>query len=546
VSKVVRLPGALAALGLGIAAGVALVVAVPLVGPVDGGLHLNGATTLRNAVGGLGAPASEYLRWFPVPVPNLLPEFVLALLTELISPEWAERTLILGYVILLPLAFLYALRGITRRADWLALFALPLTFNLPLHYGFYNFSYSIVLFLLVVGFSLRRSARPSASWMTGLGCLLLMTFLTHIVGFVEAVLFVIIVIGWPSIPQGSRHVSLRMISLICGLLVGCAGLTLATGFASPDKLGEKLTQIASTLLLLHGLVTFSAIEVPVVSILALTLFVLTLGVARGRRGGRIDREGDDLLLFSAMSFVALVVAPSHIGFGGSVITERLALFPAIGLVLWLASQQIAAHTLRRAGAGFALVAVALAVVRIPAYQEVGRAVDDFMTASPCVAPGATMIQATLHLPNLDHPSWRLDPLSDEAARVAAETNGIDLGNVEWSVPYYLLRFRASRDPYRWLPNPPGAIEQIPPSFDLAGYERGTGGRIDYVLVAGRGHASRDVLASKQWRHLRMQLGQMYQLVYMSPRGWVEVWERRIPGVQTAGSKARRGFHCHAP
>ena len=166
-----------------------------------------------------------------------------------------------------------------------------------------------------------------------------------------------------------------------------------------------------------------------------------------------------------------------------------------------------------------------------------------MTAAPCVARGATMLQAILHLPDLDHPEWRMDPLSGEAGRVAAQTGGIDLGNIAWSVPYYLQRFRDDRDPFRLIPTPRGAIEAIPPSFDLDGYEQRTGGRIDYVLVTGRRRATDEVLASSEWRRLRADLRRGYRLVHRSPRGWAETWERRVASVERAGAERRALTGC---
>ena len=134
-------------------------------------------------------------------------------------------------------------------------------------------------------------------------------------------------------------------------------------------------------------------------------------------------------------------------------------------------------------------------------------------------------------------------MANEASRVAAATHGIDLGNTEWSVPYYLLRFQPKRDPYQWIPTPPGAIEQIPPDFDLQRYEQRTGGQVDYVLVTGRSRAPAAILKSADWRSLHSQLERMYRKVYTSPDGWVDVWERRDPRLERAGQEARAAGNC---
>ncbi len=524
-------------------AGAGFIVLLPVQGLVDGAMHLEGAVTLRQSLAGLHPPAAAYLTWFPVPVPNLLPELSLALLTSFLSAYSAEKVLLVGYVISFPLAFLYALRGVRRGADWLALFAIAYTFSLPVNYGFYNFIYSIVLFLVLAGYSLRLGERASPGRWGVLGALLVATYLTHAVGFLEAVLFIGVILVWPRLASSVRtrvNVILLATPVVLLVLASIAGLA---GVVPMGKVETRWSWFAGTIALTHGLVTFSRLEIIVGVLLALTLIVPLAASLRRQGRVRLDRPRDALLVVTLLNVLGVILAPTRLPIGGSVIGERFALFAALSFVLWVASYELSAIALRRAGVVFVVAGVALTLIRIPAYNEIRNASADFATAGRCIARNSTLLQADLHLPNQDHPAWRVQPLADEAGRVAAATHGIDLGNDEWSVPYYLLRFKGDRDPYQWIPNPPGAIEQIPPDFNLLRYERRTGGQVDYVLVTGRSRAPAKILASPQWRSLHGQLMRMYRKVYTSPAGWVEVWERREPALDRAGEKTRAAADC---
>lgn len=516
---------------------------VPLTGFVDGGLHLNSAVMLREAAFGLDEPGSIYLEWFPFPVPNLLHELALATLTAGISPYTAELVLIAGYVVGFSLAFVYAVRGVSREADGLALFAIPVTFTFALHYGFYNFSVSVIMFLLVVGCAMRLGAAPGAARIGLLSLLVGLAYLSHLVGFVEAVVAVGVVIGWRVV---AAHGSIRR--LVPVFVVGAMLLAffLFATSSKPTGFGlDRLVEVAQTLSLAWGIATFGLAEAAVLLVVAVMLLVLVIRAVRLRRGSFGLREADSLLLLVLIQVAAVVLAPSGLDSGATYVTERLALFPALTIVLWLAAAKPAIPTswLTPVSIVLVLLSISLFVIRLPHYREISAASRDFSSASLCVARRATMIQATLHLPDRDHPSWRVDPLSDEAGRVAASTSGIDLGNVAWAVPYYVLRFKDELDPYQLIPSPAGEIEAIPPNFDLEGYERRSGRHIDYVLLTGRSRAPQDVLAARGWTNLRAWLAKSYTRVYRSPLRWVEVWERNDPRLRQAGAHQRRMSGC---
>ena len=74
----------------------------------------------------------------------------------MLGADAAEKALVAAYVVLLPLALRYALRGVDPRADWLAVVAVPFTPHYLFTYGFYNLCLGLGLGLLVVGLALRQ------------------------------------------------------------------------------------------------------------------------------------------------------------------------------------------------------------------------------------------------------------------------------------------------------------------------------------------------------------------------------------------------------
>ena len=144
------------------------------------------AKGLSDFVAGSSITASRALEWNFVPVPNLLPELVLAAVMRVIGPHWAERLIVLGYVALLPFAAVWAIRQVRPGATPLAFLVLALTFNVPFLWGFLNFSYSIVGFLVVGGLLLRWQGQLDSRRTALLAFALVLVFFTHLVGYLEA------------------------------------------------------------------------------------------------------------------------------------------------------------------------------------------------------------------------------------------------------------------------------------------------------------------------------------------------------------------------
>ncbi len=536
-------------LSLTIVAEIAFLVAIPRFVTVDGATHVGSAAVIRDVLQGAGAVHLRYLDFTAFPAPNILPAIGLALATLVLEPAASEKLLQIAYVILMPLALLYALRSVRAGRDWLAILAVPLTFTFAFQYGFYDFSVGVGLFLVAAGFLWRHRTAPGWRAATVFGTLAFLLYLTHVVPFLNLLVFGGVVATWRATsaliaggPRAAAGVVAKMLPLAISTLpsvVLAAAFFLTTDSAVPDKYLALPLQIIGVLGLGLGLVTTDRLEILVAVGLAVTLLVMFVD-ALGRRlreSPRATSDEDALLVYAVVAVLIACLAPGSVASGGSYIPERLALFPVYGLALWLAAAGLRPWAARLGGLVWLTAAAALLVVRLPTTVRLSDAAVEYEAVAPCIALQSTMIQ--VNLARLSAGSLaRTDPFTSETGRIAAVTRGHDLGSFEGTFPFFLFRNKPVNDPTRWLLTRPDGFG-VPPGVDLARYLARPDGTVDYVLVVGRPMASPETLADSGSVLLRDQLAHGYRLVARSASGLLEAWERMSTSLATAGDARRR-------
>src|SRR2546423_563630 len=95
----------------------------------DGGAHLANADVLLQSLQPAATAYHKYYQFSHRPLPNSLGHFLLALLMLVTKPAVAEKVLVSGYVIGLPLAVRYGLRAVRPASGWLAFAVIPLSLN---------------------------------------------------------------------------------------------------------------------------------------------------------------------------------------------------------------------------------------------------------------------------------------------------------------------------------------------------------------------------------------------------------------------------------
>jgi hypothetical protein len=492
---------------------------------VDASQHIEAASALLEQLRD-GSLAEPFLRWNPWPAPSILATLLLAGWIPIAGSAGAETLVLTLYVVSMGAATWYAIRA-TPGNEWLALFALPLTFSLSFLWGFLSFSFSVVAFLVVAGFTLRTDPNMPPRRILGLAALLVVAFFTHLVGYAAAAIFVAVVFATRAVLMPT----LRLAILVRGavVLVPSALLTLAfvasSGSASATSWGDPLRRLAGMLTLRSGLVTYERVEIVFSLVVAAVLWILVVGALLRRQWAQgHDPDGLGIGLFVILIAFLGIIAPQSVASGGGILWQRLVVFPVFGALLWLSRQRLPrSHVITCAGAA-ALAALGLAVVRYDDLRHMERITNDLMAIAPCVDVHSTIVQGNLaYVPRGSSP---FDPHSGEAGRLAVARDGIDLGNLDWDPPFSLQRFRDETSAYKHLVRPGAGFEDVPPPFDFDNYERTTGTRVDFVLLWGRPDMTAEVATSQAFRRFDRDFEAKYRFVARSPESWWELWKRR--------------------
>jgi hypothetical protein len=162
----------------------------------DGAAHLANADIVLHWLRGDAAVYRSYYMMNPLPVPNWLGHFVLAMLMLVVRPIVAEKLFMSAYLILLPLSVRYAVRSVRKSAGFLALLAVPLSLNWITHQGFYNFSASVVVFFFALGYWLRRRERMNVRRMIVLALFGLLLYAGHLSSVLIFALTIFILACW--------------------------------------------------------------------------------------------------------------------------------------------------------------------------------------------------------------------------------------------------------------------------------------------------------------------------------------------------------------
>ncbi|HMS84409.1 MAG TPA: hypothetical protein PKD12_12220 [Nitrospira sp.] len=511
---------------------------------VDMAAHLASARGVADIIGGGSVTTSHLLEWNFIPPPNLLPQLVLGALVPTVGSLWAERCILVTYVIVFSLSAVWAIRQTRPGTMLLSFFVLPLTFNLPFLWGFLNFSYSIAGFLFVAGLLMRWDGQLDSDRMKMLALALVLVFFTHLVGYLEAGLLSVCMLGAACILSDRPLAALTRAAMA---LSPAAVLTLVflilTG-SEPTSvsfdLAAKLAALKGLISLTTSVATYDRLErVPCVAT-GIALWILLLMAAMRGQWSWIYRPAPlGLAAFVFLSSVVAVFAPSGMGTGGTLGSIRYALFPILGAILWLAYQPLPPRIVLIGATVACLAALSLASIRHDELRAIEIALQDLRNLESCVSPDSTVVQAnlrTVKFGSLARPS----SLVAETGRLTAARKALDLSNVDWSVPFGLLRFREETNPYTHLVRPGKGffrIESVPPPLDLEGYEHHTNILVDYIVVFGRTlptgaieiqppEQSADLVALELNR-FESTLNQHYVRVRTSSLGIWELWGRRL-------------------
>jgi hypothetical protein len=469
----------------------------------DGPVHMTIARVLRDYHRPDGQVLRGYFELNDEAVPNRFIYFILADVLRFVSVPAAEKILLGAYVILLPLSMRYAIAGVAPANGFLAVLALPFTFNFLLNMGFYNFSVSLVAFFFALGWWLRYRERFGPWAMLVFASLSVWVYFCHAVTLVA----LLAAVGSAAIWLAFEKRSLRDLAWLALASLPAAALTFSYAgdlgsYRGWLPLADRLWRLAT----LNALVSVDSRT----DLLAAFLAVALAGVAFRLLPRRHPTTGLGAAV-AALLLLALA-APQAVGVG-NFITDRLILFPYMLLIPWLATCEHSSRSrlgLEILGAGIGLAMLGLLV---PRWQEVNQYLAEAAPAMERVAPGSTYLPLAFSYvgkapdggPLVD----KVLPFLHAGDQVSARRTVANLNLFAAGTDAFPIRYRPERNPYTHLRTRDGWVL--------------SGSRIDYVLVWWPRAREPRLLET---RRLLVELGTGYDRVYTSPRDLVRLYRRK--------------------
>jgi hypothetical protein len=504
----------------------------------DGPAHLNNANVLREYYYPDRTVFREYYYLNQNPDPNWLGHLILAGLMYIVPILVAEKLLLSGYIVLLPISARYALRALGPNGASVAFLAFPFTYNYLFHMGFYNFSYSLPAFFFLVGYWLRH--REGFTWrqVVGLALLSLVLFFSHLVSVVTAYLLIVLMALWltacdVATPSGQRPSRFRgllrgvWMRLVVPALAFAPTIALTWWFLQRKGMERSATppfeNLLGRLARLESLISYNEWEgwfsTQVVGLfLVVMVYVLVSKVRR-----REWRRWDGLLLVVAAFVYVYFTAPDGMS-GGGFISHRMNLYPFLGLMLWFAVQSYEPLAMRAVQAFASAIAVALLVMHTLKYAELNDYLREYLSGSHLIETNTTVLPLCFshqgHAPDGRVLSSRIGLFLHAPGHIGAQRRVVELDNYEGNTGYFPVQFRPAVNPFAHI----GAIEAQPPQVEFLTYPARTGGRVDYVLVW---RVRDDQREHEHTKSIFRQLDEGYDRIFTSPqRGFMKLYRRK--------------------
>jgi hypothetical protein len=503
----------------------------------DGGNHVEAVLGL------LELPRSALLQRFYLPnyglQPNWLTQILFAGLVQVTSPAVAEKLVLSGYLLLLPLAFRAALPR-TARGRWAALSIFPFVASYPFHMGFWNFSYSLVLWFVTLGFWYRTRGRLGARRGLAFGALFLLLFVAHSVSTAAALAAMSAILGWRLALGwvGARGRPARRRRLVAGYLrrglatALCAAPTLALLAAfmvrQPKPLSYRppFLDYLKHFFSLYALVSFDRWEIALGAAVALAV-ALGVGLTLRERRRRRLRPVDGWLAAAVVATALYFAMPDAVA-DGAQLNDRLALYPFFAALLWLGLAAGRRARVRAVALALAALFLAGTAFRLVRYRELDGYLADYAAVASQVPEGSTILPLTFAPLGPRQGGWpdgkkllsyRVHVFQHAAGWIAAARHGVDLDNSQANTQHTPLRWRPELNPFTLMNTVPFGMEAEPPCVELWPYQALVG-RIDAVLVWG---ATPQALLHECGAAVAGELAAGYRRAWVSPRGLMQLY-----------------------
>jgi hypothetical protein len=402
---------------------------VNLVPTQDGPVHLAQSDLIaRFGWGGtLAEPAASFYQWNPRVEPNFAIYAVIAGLIRLTGDALLANSIFLMLYGLVWVVAAFAIAHTESRKPALAvLLLLPLAFGRFIHLGFYNYALGVPLFLLFAGFRRRLAGRHDVAALVATAVFLLALCMTHVTAAVAACLLLAaegLTRANGALQRSGPRIAARTFAIdgAWALAAALPTLLLVGSFliAYHDIPGEVPSRLQLIPRLVGASYLFSFTWWEVVALAPLLGAVAIVGIATLRSFRSLD------LLWPVFLILVLALSALNLGTGTASLSDRLAPFTWIAVVLMVASAPLNAALVRALGVAAIIGLAGQTAIRAIAYKSWAPALDSVYAAGRG-NPGATFVNVDLTPLQNTGFSWRLRPTlhADQIAAVAAHGAGL--------------------------------------------------------------------------------------------------------------------------
>ena len=485
--------------GIAITALLLLALAVLLDGPIwlvklvptqDGPVHLAQADLIaRFGWGGvLQEPAASFYQWNPRIEPNSAIYLLLAGLIRLTGDALIANSLFLSLYGLLWIGAAYTIsRSETERPILPTLLLLPIAFGIFIHWGFYNFALGVPLFLLFAAFWRNMRERGDAMAFITTALFLTALYLTHITAVVAACLLLAadgVARAIRELDRSGPGVAGKRL-MIDGIWAAAAALPVLLLIASflmayQNIPGEApgndggVTQIFRRIFAATYLFTFTWWELVALAPLLGALAIAAIAALR-----RI-RSSD--LTWPVFFVLVLLLSLLNLKTGSASLSERLAPFSGIAIVMTIASRQPGAALVRTLCVAALAGLIGQTAVRSLAYKSWAPTLESELAAGRA-NPGKTFANSDLiALRDSKLFAWRVRPTLHAAQTVALAARGVGLSSPLPSTRYFgyfPLQYVEARDFMRSTEDWPDE----PEAASLAKFRNANSGAPQFLIVS---------------------------------------------------------------
>lgn len=499
----------------------------------DGPSHLYNSKLLLDLV--LENNLDFYQEFFKINrglFPNWFSSILLSSLLLVFKPIVAEKILVSMLAISFPLAIRNTILKLNRNSYYLTLVGLLFCFNYFIFYGFYNFCFSLVFFILFLGWYHDSRHQLTFKSSVVLALFVLLIYFSHPV----ALILLFLLIGFDYLIQlidSKFKIDKRIVFdlLYRAMIILPSFILFFTFFLTNQSSNGQLfvnnvsLESIAKLITLRYLVVFNEFEYVVYVLLCILILILFWRVLLKLVTGKLRIQSRYILLtIGACLFMYFFINDSLAG--GGFLSKRLVLFVCILSIIWLAQYEVSTRLRLISVIGLTFLSIFLVIARYSSQSLTSKLASEINMIDEYLVDHSVILFVNISSKGEvqgSEPS-KIGLYKHLVGYLASKNEIIAMDNYEANTNYFPIRWQIDTNPYHFVLNVDNASANDPDwsQFDIAEYTQVTRKPVRYVLIWGDQKANNRKFDLTK---LRSTLDSQYKLVFTSDSGLLLLYER---------------------